>query len=110
MRINKPFYNHLKLNTNKNLQSVPRHTKIHYLYFCWCYLLIHSPSIEIAILMLGNANICQLLYLARMGVLRRKRYSFKCIRPTFFLISFRVYLNKLLIIYYLFTYKYKYYN
>ena len=84
IRINQLFYNiFLTLNTNivkfllievylganKNLRSVPRHTKIHYLYFFWRYLLLHSPSIEIAILWCGNANICQLLYLTRMCAL-----------------------------------------
>ncbi len=82
------------LKANKNLRSVPRHTKINYLYFCWLYLLFHSPSIEIAIIKCGNANICQLLYLIRMGALRRKRFRFKCIRPTFFLIQSKVYLNE----------------
>jgi hypothetical protein len=38
------------LGANKNLRNIPRHTNIHYLYFYWRYLLLHSPSVEIPFL------------------------------------------------------------
>jgi hypothetical protein len=83
----------LYIGPNKNLRSVPGHMKIHYLlYFCWRFLLLHSPSIEIPILRYRNTNICQLLYLTCMGVLGGKIYSLK--DPTLFLITFKVYLNE----------------
>jgi hypothetical protein len=63
-------------------------------YIFAVFLLLHSASIEIGIRRCGNANIYQLLYLTRMGALRRKGYSFKCIRPTFFLFLLKVYLMK----------------